>query len=217
MIRETFNSVRCNRCSNLPPPTPLIDSGPVIAWGLNTSGQTTAPSDLGNCIQISAGKYYSAAIKETVVGSVVQAYGPVRTWGAFTAPAPADLGYCKRISAGSTHLVAIKSRLISDSGYASNNKVAVWGTGLGAVQPSGLGTCSEISAGGSHTLAIQKGSSVDGLVYAWGNNSAQQCAVPTALGTCIQVAAGLDHSAAITSGQLVKFWEITPTDSAPLL
>ena len=206
LIRETFNSVRCNRCSNLPPPTPLIDSGPVIAWGLNTSGQTTAPPDLGNCIQISAGKYYSAAIQETVVGSVVQAYGPVITWGAFTAPAPADLGYCKRISAGSTHLVAIKSRLSTDSGYASNNKVAVWGTGLGAVQPSGLGTCSEISAGGSHTLAIQKGSSVDGLVYAWGNNSAQQCAVPTALGTCIQVAAGLDHSAAITSGQLVKCW-----------
>ena len=206
LIRETFNSVRCNSCSNLPPPTPLIDSGPVIAWGLNTSGQTTAPPDLGNCIQISAGKYYSAAIQETVVGSVVQAYGPVRTWGAFTAPAPADLGYCKRISAGSTHLVAIKSRLISDSDYASNNKVAVWGTGNGAVQPSGLGTCSVISAGGSHTLAIQKGSSVDGLVYAWGNNSAQQCAVPTALGTCIQVAAGLDHSAAITSGQLVKFW-----------
>ena len=206
LIRETFNSVRCNRCSNLPPTTPLIDSGPVIAWGLNTSGQTTAPPDLGNCIQISAGKYYSAAIQETLVGSVVQAYGPVRTWGAFATPAPADLGYCKRISAGSTHLVAIKSRLISDSDYTSNNKVAVWGTGSGAVQPSGLGTCSEISAGGSHTLAIQKGGSVDGLVYAWGNNSSQQCAVPTALGTCIQVAAGLDHSAALTSGQLVRLW-----------
>ena len=206
LIRETFSDVRCYRRSCLPPPTPLIPSGPVIAWGLNSSSQINVPSTLGNCIKVSAGNNYSAAIQETRVGSVIQAYGPVRTWGAFSSPTPADLGNCKSISAGSTHIVAIKSRLISDSDYSSNNKVAVWGTGTGNSSPSGLGTCSAISAGGSHSLAIQSGGSFDGVVFAWGGNSFNQCGIPSSLGTCIQVAAGNIHSVALTSGQQVRCW-----------
>ena len=47
----------------------LLSNGMVMAWGMNTSGQSNVPSTLGSCVQIAAGDYNSLAIQGTLPAS----------------------------------------------------------------------------------------------------------------------------------------------------
>ena len=142
----------------------------VVAWGAGTTappgggayglnwGQSLVPTQqIGNCIDIAAGKYHTLALKID---------GTVAAWGAGTTSAgptpkygqsivPASLGICTKLAAGGYHSLAIKA----------DEKMGNWGAGLTNTQispnygqsipvPTDI-TWIEISAGEFHTVGIQ--------------------------------------------------------------
>lgn len=166
--------------------------GAVKAWGLNSSNQTTVPSTLGFCTNISAGGAHVLAIKLD---------GTLAAWGSTASgqtTIPASIGICKEVAAGSSHSLAIRSGGTGDGlvvGWGSN------GSGQTSIPPN-LGTCSLISAGGAHSMALTTG----GAVRCWGLNTSGQTNVPTTLGICTRIAAGDAFSVALKVDGTIKAW-----------
>jgi hypothetical protein len=166
--------------------------GAVKAWGLNSSNQTSVPSTLGFCTNISAGGAHVLAIKLD---------GTLAAWGSTSSgqtTIPANIGICKEVAAGSSHSLAIRSGGTGDGlvvGWGSN------GSGQTSIPPS-LGTCSLISAGGAHSMALTTG----GAVRCWGLNTSGQTNVPTTLGICTRIAAGDAFSVALKVDGTIKAW-----------
>ena len=94
----------------------------------------------------------------------------------------------------------------------NNNLVVGWGYGLTdgpsaphfgqAIVPPKLGECKDVAGGRYFSLAL----TLDGTIYAWGNNPQGQCNIPAGIGACIRVAAGSESSLAITANGLVVAW-----------
>ncbi len=168
----------------------------VVAWGFGDFGQTSVPPMLGDCTAVSAGVYFSLALRTD---------GTVAAWGRDDmgqCEVPADLGLCKAVSAGGYHAVALRT----------DGSVVCWG-GNNAGQcdvPAGLGPCKAIAAGRYHTLALK----MDGTVVAWGGGATNaggfiehgQSIVPQTLGACKAIAAGGFHSMAIRNDGTVVAW-----------
>ena len=166
--------------------------GAVKAWGLNSSNQTSVPSTLGFCTNISAGGAHVLAIKLD---------GTLAAWGSTSSgqtTIPANIGICKEVAAGSSHSLAIRS------GGTGDGLVVGWGSnGSGQTSiPTSLGTCSLISAGGAHSMALTTG----GAVRCWGLNTSGQTNVPTTLGICTRIAAGDAFSVALKVDGTIKAW-----------
>ena len=166
----------------------LANAQIVQAWGSNMHGETTVPSDLGNCSSISAGEMHAVAITSD---------GFVRAWGSNfygQVSVPNNLGTCIKIAAGLSHTVAMKT----------DGTVRAWGDNWANQTnvPSDLGQCKEIAAGGSFNLAIK----TNGTVVGWGDNDSGQTTIPSALGICTKIAAGTDHSVAIRTDGMVRAW-----------
>src|SRR3972149_5541155 len=79
-----------------------LASSTLNAWGWNEYGQTNVPADLNDVIVISAGEYYSMALKQD---------GTVVAWGwnsGGVTNVPDGLNDVIAISAGSFHSLALK-------------------------------------------------------------------------------------------------------------
>ena len=197
--------------------------GTVVAWGVNSFGETTIPVGLINVTSVAAGRYFSVALKHdgTVVAWGVQTNTPagladgvaivaglnhalalrsggtVVGWGDNTygqAEAPAGLADVVAIAAGGFHNLALKS----------DGTVVGWGinqTGA-ATAPDGLSNVVAIAAGFFHSLALKN----DGTVVAWGTDNAGQSSVPAGLSKVVAITAGLAHSVALKSDGTVVAW-----------
>ena len=181
----------------------VTNYGAVKAWGLNSSNQTTVPSTLGFCTNISAGGAHVLAIKRD---------GTLAAWGSTASgqtTIPAGIGICKEVAAGSSHSLAIRS------GGTGDGLVVGWGSnGSGQTSiPTDLGTCSLISAGGAHSVALTTG----GAVRCWGLNTSGQTNVPPTLGICTRIAAGDAFTVALKVDGTIKAWGAGTinTDVAP--
>jgi hypothetical protein len=177
--------------SVLPPPPGLV------AWGLNTLGQTDVPAlPEGVCfVDFDGGGDHSLGLLDD---------GTVLAWGSSsdgktTVPAaPAGLEYVE-VGAGDDHSAA---RL-------SDGTVVTWGdtsTGSQTSQPAlpaGV-TNVEISAGNYHTMARRS----DGSVVAWGQNGVGQLDVPPPPAglSYVEIFAGGLHSVARLSDGSVVVW-----------
>ena len=196
----------------------IKSDGTVEAWGLNSLGQTSVPTDLTGVVQVAAGATHSLALKsdgtvvawgrQTIVPSwlpgVVQVaagynhsvaltiYGTVAEWDSNYIP-PALTGVVQ-IAAGMDYSLALKS----------DGTVVAWGDndqGQTSV-PTDLTGVVQVAAGYNHSLALKS----DGTVVAWGNNSSGQTSVPTDLTGVVQVAAGAFQSLALKSDGTVVAW-----------
>ena len=183
----------------------------VVAWGLNTSGQTNVPAGL-NAVAIGGGNAHSIALR---------ADGTVAAWGTSNygvTNVPSNVSNIVAIAAGVTHNVAMNSSrnifswgtltappanftnflaIASGNNYSiglSNGLVAVWD----APPPSGLSNAVAISAGYSQCLAIMP----DGSLLNWpgGPN------VPATLSNVVTLAAGNEFNLAVKTDGTVSAW-----------
>lgn len=169
-------------------------SGTIVAWGRDTSGEISIPPTVGPVRQVAAGGDWHGGFTTCLRND-----GSVTTWGSNlyeVLNTPPNLEPCRAISAGWYHIMVLTEA----------SAVRAWGfTGPGAfwTVPSDLGTCTAIAAGYLHSLAIRS----DGRVCGWGNNDfGGPSSVPADLGTCRDIAASYYYSSAITTPGMVRSW-----------
>ncbi len=166
----------------------LKRDGAVVAWGYNSSGQTTVPAGLTNVVAIASGDNHSLALKGdgTVIAWGYNYYGQ--------ATVPAALTNVVAIAGGGVHSLALKA----------DGTVIAWGAnGDGRTTvPAGLTNVAAIAGGWDHSLAL-KG---DGTVVAWGGNSYGQATVPAGLTNVVAIAAGEYFSLALKTDGTVVLW-----------
>ncbi len=162
----------------------------VVAWGANDDGQTDVPTDLSGVIAVSAGDFYSMALKSD--GSIVM-WGNADD-GKTNIPPFLASSAAMAISAGNGHVLALET----------NGEIWVWGKNdkNQTFAPFGLHGVEAISAGGSHSLALKP----TGDVAAWGNNDDGQSSVPYGLWNAIAVSAGSAHSLVLRADGTVTGW-----------
>jgi len=195
-------------------------SGPLVAFGQNTFGQLSVPSD--NFIAVSCGGITAAGIR---------ADGTLVVWGE---PDPimlnAPSGTFKQISGGGAFYLAIRT----------DYTVAGWGYNVGGAAVPPLGTFRKVAAGGQHSAGVRTDGTLDywgewwggtvptgnsfidvavggeftlalrsdGSVAAWGRNTHGQLNVPA--GSYSAIVAGSKWGGAIGMTGLVTVWGIAP-------
>ncbi|MDA3926312.1 MAG: chitobiase/beta-hexosaminidase C-terminal domain-containing protein [Kiritimatiellae bacterium] len=202
-------------------------SGDLTAWGNNTHGQTTMPSDLVGVTQIAAGFYNNAAL---------QADQSVRVWGYSSYgvnSVPADLTNVVAVALGTYHglalrssgtvtawgyngygqsdvpaglldVVAISASLYNSSALKADGSVVIWGgSGNNILEvPAAVTNVVSLDLGDNHALAVR----ADGTVEGWGYNGYGQCNIPTGLSNAVAVACGKYFSAVLQSDGTVMAW-----------
>ena len=150
----------------------------MVAWG-----RTTVPAGLNGVVAISAGEFFSLALKND---------GTVVAWGSDNygqSTVPAGLNGVVAISAGEQFSLALKG----------DGTVVAWGqndAGQTTV-PAVLNGVIAIAAGYHHSLALKS----DGTVVAWGDNYYGECTVPAGLNGVLAIAAGNGFSLALVAPQ----------------
>lgn len=184
----------------------------VVAWGLNTSGQTNVPAGL-NAIAIGGGDAHSLALR---------ADGTVVAWGTSNfgvTNVPANASNIIAIAAGASHNLVLNSsrKVISwgslttppanftnflavSSGYTysvglSNGIVAVWGI---ATPPSSLSNAVAIFSGYYQVLALRP----DGSLTNWPGGPV----APASLSNVVTLASGNGFSLAVKTDGTVTAW-----------
>jgi alpha-tubulin suppressor-like RCC1 family protein len=160
----------------------------VVAWGLNSSGQTNVPLDLTNAVYIAAGSAH--ALAATADGRVV-------AWGANDSGqsnVPAGLTNVVAVAAGNGHSVALRQ----------DGTVIAWGDNTHGQTnpPAGLTNVVKIVAGSLGNLALR----ADGSVVGWGYNAYSQASPPATLTNAVDIAAGFEHSIALKRDGTVLAW-----------
>ena len=173
---------------------PAGSSGPVAAWGSNSSGQATVPPGLSGLTAIAAGGDHSLALKDD---------GTVAAWGEDTfgqADVPVSLTAVTAIAAGGSHSLALKD----------DGTVAAWGDNFfgQSTVPTGLSGVAAIAAGYYHSLALKS----DGTVVGWGLDDKGQAMVPAGLSGVTAIAAGRSHSLALRGDGTVIAWGDSSSD-----
>jgi hypothetical protein len=179
----------------------LLNTGKVMAWGRNSSGQlgvgtTSGPepcpsnlfcsrlpievSGLSGVVAIAANGSRSLAL----LGN-----GTVMSWGAGGADVPTAVSGLKKvvgISAGDEHSLALLENGTVMAWGANGSGQLGNGTTTSSAMPvavSGLSGVVAIAAGREHSIALLK----DGTVMAWGANDSGQLGNGTAIGSDVPV------------------------------
>ena len=162
--------------------------GMVMAWGLNSYGQTNVPSTLVNATAVAAGNNHSLALRSD---------GSVATWGA-------ELSGQTNVLPTLTNVVAIAAGSQFSLALRQDGTVVGWGyDALGETDvPAQATNVIAIAAGSDHGLALRN----DGTVVAWGANGAGQANVPPNLTNVLAIAAGYLHSVAVRNDGTVAVW-----------
>jgi hypothetical protein len=146
----------------------LRADGTVVAWGDNSTGQTTVPAGLTNVVAIAAGEAHNLALR---------ADGTVVAWGSIShgqTTVPAGLANVVAIAAGTIHSLALRA----------DGNVVGWGFVPGGPAPSNVVA---IAAGTNHSLMLR----ADGRVVASAVvDNYGQATVPAGLRNAVAVAAG---------------------------
>jgi hypothetical protein len=159
---------------------------PVVAWGNNSSGQTSVPT-LSQVAAVAAGTAHSLALLDdgTVVAWGANAYGQ--------SSVPAGLVGVTQISAGPNFNLARKG----------DGTLAAWGDGTYSqtTLPNGITSATQVAAGEKHGVVLL----ANGSVAAWGDNTFGQTTVPSLSGVTA-IAAGYDHNLALLGNGTVVAW-----------
>jgi hypothetical protein len=126
------------------------DSG-VVAWGLNSSGQTSVPAGLSHVISIAAGNNTSGAVRSD---------GSVAIWGSNDSGqlnVPAGLSGVKQLAIGTSNVIALKW----------DGTVVTWGK-PDPTQPPNLSRIVAVSAGTDFSAAL----TIEGQLIVWGSRAA---------------------------------------------
>jgi alpha-tubulin suppressor-like RCC1 family protein len=109
------------------------DGTTLIAWGDNESGQTNVPTGLTNAVAVSAGDFYSVALRSD---------GTLSTWGD-------SLSGTASFAASLTNIVAVSAGLYHCLALTGDGRVVGWGDNqYGEVStPAGWSNIVAISAG----------------------------------------------------------------------
>ncbi|MEQ2008635.1 MAG: Ig-like domain-containing protein, partial [Limisphaerales bacterium] len=162
--------------------------GRVVAWGLNSDGQTTVPNPPLLAVAVCAKGNRTLALKSD---------GTVVAWGLNNhgqGEVPLGLSGVVAVSAGDDHNLALKS----------DGTVVAWGRNhVGQTDvPPGLAGVVAISAGSLHSLALRS----DGTVTAWGGNNYGQGVVPPGLTGVAAISAGSRFNLALLNNGTVVAW-----------
>ena len=156
--------------------------GTAECWGLNTSGQATAPA--GTFTQLSAGSYHTCGVKTD---------GTVACWGDNSVGqlnVPASLGVVRQISTNFYQTCAVRI----------DATLVCWGRNDAGQSSPPAGSFAQVGEGFLHGCAVK----TDGTVTCWGSNSDGQATPPA--GTFSQVSAGSFHSCGVKSDGTVGCW-----------
>ncbi len=166
----------------------FVTSGKVFAWGDNSSGQSTVPTNIGALVGVAGGLAHSIALR---------ADGTVAAWGnnshGQTNLHPALAGI-SAVAAGGFHNLAL----------STNGSVTAWGRNNTSQTnvPASASNVVAIYVGGQHSIALR----ADGSLVAWGDNSQGQRNISATLTNIVGVAAGWYHNIALHGDGTVTAW-----------
>jgi parallel beta-helix repeat protein len=182
--------------------------GSLVAWGLDDEGQTDVPTNWLPFVAVAAGADHNLAIAED---------GSVLAWGADDAgqaDVPGTVSSVLSVAAGESHSLALLASGIvvawGDNTYGQTtlpNQLITgswggfWWNPTWIPNPNWM-PVEAIAAGNNHSLALL----TNGLVVAWGDNSAGESTLPTNLSNVVAVTAGYLHSVALCSNGTVVAW-----------
>jgi len=179
----SFTRIRAGYSHNL-----VVRDGVVDAWGTNNYGQLNVPTNLNDCIAISAGAVHSLALR---------ANGSVVAWGNNTE-------FQTEVPASATNVTAISSLYAHNLALRTDGTVVGWGYNAYSQRniPAGLSNVAAIAAGGVHSLALLS----NGTVRTWGANISGLMNVPVNATNITAISAGLYHSLALRANGTVVNW-----------
>jgi alpha-tubulin suppressor-like RCC1 family protein len=210
------------------PPHVRAATNKIVAWGSNSSGESTVPSWLTYDVKdVAAGNGFAVALRTD---------GTVAVWGNNphgVKAIPTGLNSVTQITAGWNQIIALKANktligwgdnswgqldipavlrnvIAVSLGYShavallTNGTVRAWGdNGSGQTDvPAGLAAVIAVSAGSAHTLALRS----NGTVVAWGQNFYDESNPPAGLRNVIAIATGSTHSLALKRDGTVVAW-----------
>jgi alpha-tubulin suppressor-like RCC1 family protein len=213
----------------------LKSDGTVVAWGDNSSGESTVPVGINGVVSIAAGTSHSLALKSNgavvawgdnsygqstvptnltgVISIAAGAYhslalkagGTVVAWGANTTDQGTIWTGQSSVPANATNIVAIAAGDSSSLALKSDGTVVSWGAS-GVF--NGVNGVIAIAAGHTHFLALKSDGTVvaSGTQYAGYYTSPVPATVPTNLTGVVAIAAGDDFSLALKSDGTVVMW-----------
>lgn len=161
----------------------------IVAWGYNSSGESTPPLTPIPIVAVSSRGSANLA---------VQADGTVIRWGG------SNYYYTSTLPVGLSNVVAVSLGYYVALALRADGTVMAWGDssyGLTTI-PAGLTGVVAVAAGESHALAL-KG---DGTVVAWGNSQYGATAVPTGLTDVVAIGAGVGFSTALRADGTLVAW-----------
>ena len=159
----------------------------VVAWGLNSSGQCSVPTDLRGVVAIAGGFDFSLALRKN---------GTVVPWGAN------DYGQTN-IPTGLTNAATLSARWWDGATLKADGTMKRWGASPWSV-PSWATNLSRISVGYDYVMGLQS----NGTVIAWGQPSYRTNLIP-GLTNIIEIAASTDHKVALRNNGTVVAWGLT--------
>lgn len=218
------------------------ETGTVVAWGENGSGQTNRQEGLTGIVAIAAGADHTVALRND---------GRVAAWGNNSSgqcTVPADLSDAVAISAGNsftaalratgvvvvwgadigpipseaTNLVAIACNYRAVLGLRMDGRVVSWGVNPEGklTAPLNLRNVVAIGCGDYHSLAIVDDGLIAGVPFAWGDNGDGRAAVPGGLSGLVSIEGGSNSSIGLRrDGTLVEwgFPRTSPTYATNLV
>ncbi len=165
-----------------------IESGYIVAWGDNASGQTNVPAPNSDFIAIAGGGYHSLGLK---------ADGSIVAWGLN------DIGQAD-VPPPNAGFIAVAAGLSHSLGLKADGSIVGWGYNFfgQANVPLPNSDFIAVAGGGYHSLGLK----ADESIVAWGSNDDGQTSVSAPNANFIAVAAGYVHSLGLKADGSIVAW-----------